>query len=92
MGILNPVQYLGLRGGGWVVRMAEHAFSLRKRNSIRGINRRNVTKVLSLILIGLGMSTFAAAAVPEIDPGSGASAITLLAGAILLFRNRASKN
>ena len=49
-------------------------------------------KVISLILLGLVASTFVlAASVPEIDPGTGTSALTLLAGAILLFRNRNGK-
>lgn len=48
-------------------------------------------KVFTVVLLGLGASTFVFGAVPEIDPGSGASALTLLAGAILLFRNRISK-
>jgi hypothetical protein len=49
-------------------------------------------KVLTVVLLGLGASTFIfAAGTPEIDPGSGASAVTLLAGAILLFRNKFSK-
>jgi hypothetical protein len=55
--------------------------------------RRLVNKILSLILLGLGAgaSAFAVVSAPEIDPGSGASALTLLAGAILLFRNKISK-
>ena len=50
-----------------------------------------MVKVLSIVLLGVGASAFAIGAVPEIDPGSGASALTLLAGAILLFRNKVSK-
>jgi hypothetical protein len=51
-----------------------------------------VRKVLSIALFGLGASIFAFGAVgPEIDPGSSASALTLLAGAILLIRNKTSK-
>jgi hypothetical protein len=51
-----------------------------------------VRKVLSIALIGLGASAFVfAASTPEIDPGSGASALTLLAGALLLIRNKKSK-
>jgi len=48
-------------------------------------------KILSLILLGLGASAFAFGATPEIDPSSAASALTLFAGAILLFRNKTSK-
>jgi hypothetical protein len=51
-----------------------------------------VQKTIALILLGLGASAFMNAAVtPEIDPGSAASAVTLLAGAVLLFRNKISK-
>jgi hypothetical protein len=51
-----------------------------------------VAKVLTVVLLGLGASTFVfGVTVPEIDPGSGASALTLLTGVILLIRNRASK-
>jgi hypothetical protein len=51
-----------------------------------------VRKSLSVIIFALGASTAAlAATVPEVDPGTGASALTLLAGAILLFRSKVSK-
>jgi hypothetical protein len=55
--------------------------------------RRNVRRVFSIALIGIGASiyVFAGAPTPEIDPGSGASALTLLAGAILLIRHKTSK-
>jgi hypothetical protein len=45
---------------------------------------------LVLVLFGIGMQCvgLATAAVPEIDPASGASAIALLAGAILVIRGR----
>ena len=52
---------------------------------------KDAAKVFSLILLGLGASAFLLASTPEIDPGSSASALTLLAGAILLFRNKTSK-
>jgi len=45
-------------------------------------------KLSVLALFGLGTSVLAFGSVPEIDPGSGASALTLLAGALLLFRSR----
>ena len=41
----------------------------------------------ALLLIGSAVSAFATA-VPEIDAGSAASAITLLAGAALVIRGR----
>ena len=45
---------------------------------------------LVLVLFGIGMQCvgLATAAVPEIDPASGSSAIALLAGAILMIRGR----
>ena len=47
-------------------------------------------KVLTVILFGLAASTFVlgATTVPEIDPGAGASALTLLAGAMMLIRSK----
>ena len=48
-------------------------------------------KVFTLVLLGLGASTFVFGSVPEIDPGSGASALTLLAGAMLLLRSKTRK-
>jgi hypothetical protein len=48
-------------------------------------------RVLSVVLFGLGASTWALAVTPEIDPGSSASALTLLAGAILLIRHKTGK-
>ena len=49
-------------------------------------------RVISVVLLGLGLSAFAwCAATPEIDPGSGASALTLLAGAALLIRSKARR-
>jgi hypothetical protein len=49
----------------------------------------NLTKVVSLILLGIGVQALAfGAAVPEIDPGSAASAIAILAGAIVVIRGR----
>jgi hypothetical protein len=47
------------------------------------------SKVVSLILLGVGVQVFAfGSPVPEIDPGSAASAIAILAGAIVVFRGR----
>lgn len=45
-------------------------------------------KVVSFILLGIGASMVAGAAVPEINPASGGSALALLAGAILMIRGR----
>ncbi len=47
-------------------------------------------KIVSLVLIGIATSgfLFGGPAVPEIDPGAGASALTLLAGAMLLIRQK----
>ena len=52
-----------------------------------------MSRVLTAVLFGLGAATFvfAAPAVPEIDPGAGASALTLLGGAVLLIRHKTSK-
>jgi hypothetical protein len=45
-------------------------------------------KLLGLILLLVGTSGAALAAIPEISPASGASAIALLAGALLVVRGR----
>jgi hypothetical protein len=48
-----------------------------------------IMKIAGLALVGIGMSTVClAAATPEIDPASGANAIALLAGALLVIRGR----
>ena len=48
-----------------------------------------LTKVVSLVLLGIGVQAFTfGAVVPEIDPGSAASAVAILAGAIVVFRGR----
>jgi hypothetical protein len=50
-----------------------------------------VTKTVGMMLILLGLSGFAVAAVlgaPEIDPGSASSALALLTGALLVIRGR----
>jgi hypothetical protein len=47
------------------------------------------TKVLSLVLLGVGVQAMAfGTPVPEIDPGSAASAVAILAGAIVVYRGR----
>jgi len=50
---------------------------------------RNFLKIAGLTLLAIGMSGVASASVtPEIDPASGASALALLAGAMLMIRGR----
>lgn len=45
--------------------------------------------MIAMIVLVLGVVGVASAtAVPEIDPGSGMSALALLSGAVLLFRGR----
>jgi hypothetical protein len=45
-------------------------------------------KTVGMMLLVVGMSGAALAApVPEIDPGSGISALTLLSGALLVIRS-----
>jgi hypothetical protein len=52
----------------------------------------NVKKVcgFSLLIVGLAGSLFATP-VPEIDPASGANAVALLAGALLVIRSRRTR-
>ena len=45
-------------------------------------------KALTLCLLGIGATMVAGAAVPEISPASGGSALALLAGAVLMIRGR----
>ena len=46
-------------------------------------------KLLGMMLLVVGMSgTAIGAPVPEIDPGSGLSAVALLSGALLVIRGR----
>lgn len=53
------------------------------------IMNRNFLKIAGLTLLAIGMSGVASASVtPEIDPASGASALALLAGAMLMIRGR----
>jgi hypothetical protein len=40
------------------------------------------------MLLGAGACVLASAAVPEIDPGSGANALALIAGALIVIRGR----
>ena len=49
----------------------------------------NAMKIAGFALLGIGMSSACfAAATPEIDPASGASALAMLAGAMLMIRGR----
>ena len=45
-------------------------------------------KLIGMMLIVVGMSIAAKASVPEIDASSGLSALTLLGGALLVFKSR----
>jgi hypothetical protein len=47
-----------------------------------------VKRLIVVALLGLGSALLASAAVPEIDPGSGANALALVAAAILIVRGR----
>lgn len=49
-------------------------------------------KPLVLVLLLIGASVAASAAVPEISPASGVSAIALLSGALLMIRGRRKKS
>jgi len=51
-----------------------------------------VNRVFALILLGIGAGLACIAApVPEIDPASGASALALLAGTLVVIRGRRRK-
>lgn len=45
-------------------------------------------KTIAMMLLFVGVSGAAMASVPEIDPGSGISALALLSGALLMMRSR----
>ncbi len=50
-----------------------------------------MNKIAAVVLLALGCSAVLMAIpppVPEIDPASGASALALLSGAVLVFRSR----
>jgi len=51
-----------------------------------------MNRIVALVLLGIGSGVAALAAVPEIDPASGASALALLAGAVVVMRGRRSKS
>lgn len=45
---------------------------------------------LALLLIGISGAASAVVEVPEIDPATGANALALVSGALLVFRSRRS--
>jgi hypothetical protein len=48
-----------------------------------------LNRLITLLLLAAGSATFAlASAAPEIDASSGASALVLLSGAVLVLRSR----
>jgi hypothetical protein len=48
-------------------------------------------KLVGMIFLLAGMAITASAAVPEIDPSSGASALALLSAGLLVIRSRRKK-
>ena len=50
-----------------------------------------MSRLLSLALLLVGAAACSFAATPEIDPGTGANALALLAGAVLVMRGRRSR-
>ena len=48
-------------------------------------------KIVGLMLLVVGMAGAAMASVPEIDAGSGISALTLLSGILLIIKSRKRK-
>lgn len=46
---------------------------------------------IALLCIGVSSACFGAVTVPEIDPASGASALALLTGALMIIRGRRRK-
>jgi hypothetical protein len=51
-----------------------------------------VRTLITVLLVCVGVASVAAAgSVPEIDPGSGANALALLAAAVFVFRGRFRK-
>jgi hypothetical protein len=43
--------------------------------------------LFAVVLLAVGSSVLAMAEVPEIDPGSGANALALIAGALVVLRS-----
>jgi hypothetical protein len=52
------------------------------------MTKQLMMKIAGMTLLCVGMSSVGFAAVPEIDPASGASALALLSGALLMIRGR----
>jgi len=54
------------------------------------MNQSPLMRIAGMSLLLIGVSTIASAAIttPEIDPASGASALALLSGALLMIRGR----
>jgi len=52
-----------------------------------------MNRIVALLLLGIGfcIASPAPPGVPEINPASGASALALLAGAVVVMRGRRSK-
>ena len=50
--------------------------------------RSTMMKVAGIALLGIGVAGSCLAAVPEIDPSTGANALALVAGALLVIRSR----
>jgi len=50
--------------------------------------KHNLMKIAGMALLAIGASGALMASVPEIDPASGANAIALLTGAMLIIRGR----
>jgi len=51
-----------------------------------------MNRVVGMMLLLVGASAFAfGTAVPEIDPGSGANALALISGVLLIARGRRNK-
>jgi hypothetical protein len=57
------------------------------------MNSNLIMKIAGTALVGIGMSgmCLAVQTVPEIDPASGANALALLTGALLIIRARRRK-
>lgn len=52
------------------------------------MKKNNFVRFAGLALLGVGMTSVCFGALPEIDPASGANALALLAGALLVIRGR----
>jgi hypothetical protein len=55
------------------------------------MNKSVAMKIAGAALLAIGMSGACFASVPEIDPQSGASALALFTGALLIVRGRRRK-